>query len=103
MASLAGSLGRRLPGPDVPPEQLHDRGWWKSQAEVYVVVDDYDLVASSSGGPLQPLYSLLPQSRDLAFHLVSALQGAILLAHSFHNPRLLTRESNRLKEWVRSL
>jgi AcrR family transcriptional regulator len=43
------------------------------------------------------------ESRDLAFHLVSALQGAILLAHSFHNPRQLTRESNRLKEWIRSL
>jgi AcrR family transcriptional regulator len=43
------------------------------------------------------------ESRELAFHLVAALQGAILLAHSFHNPRQLTRESNRLKEWVRSL
>jgi S-DNA-T family DNA segregation ATPase FtsK/SpoIIIE len=45
------------------------------------VVDDYDLVASSSGSPLQPFYPLLPQSRDLAFHLViarssgGALQG----------------------------
>jgi AcrR family transcriptional regulator len=43
------------------------------------------------------------ESRDLAFHLVSALQGAILLANSFHGTRQLTRECNRLKEWVRSL
>lgn len=43
------------------------------------------------------------ESRDLAFHLVSALQGASLLASSFHSTRQLTRESNRLKEWVRSL
>jgi S-DNA-T family DNA segregation ATPase FtsK/SpoIIIE len=72
LAAVAGSLGRRLPGPDVPPEQLYNRDWWKNQAEVYIVVDDYDLVASSAGSPLQPLYPLLPQSRDLAFHLVIA-------------------------------
>jgi S-DNA-T family DNA segregation ATPase FtsK/SpoIIIE len=36
------------------------------------VVDDYDLVATSSGGPLQPLYALLPQSKDVALHLVIA-------------------------------
>jgi TetR/AcrR family transcriptional repressor of nem operon len=43
------------------------------------------------------------QSRDLAFHLVSALQGASLLANTFHNARQITRECNHLKEWVRSL
>jgi S-DNA-T family DNA segregation ATPase FtsK/SpoIIIE len=81
LGSLAGALGRRLPGSDVPLDQLRSRSWWKSQAEVYIVVDDYDLVASSSGSPLQALYPLLPQSRDLAFHLViarssgGALQG----------------------------
>lgn len=43
------------------------------------------------------------ESRDLAFHLVSSLQGASLLANTFHNTRQLTRECNRLKDWVRSL
>lgn len=43
------------------------------------------------------------ESRELAYHLVSSLQGASLLANAFHNPRSLTRECNRLKEWVRSL
>jgi AcrR family transcriptional regulator len=42
-------------------------------------------------------------SRDLAFHLVSSVQGASLLANSFHDTRQITRECNRLKEWVRSL
>jgi S-DNA-T family DNA segregation ATPase FtsK/SpoIIIE len=72
VALVAESLGRRLPGPDVPADELHSRSRWKSQAEVYVVVDDYDLVATSSGGPLQPLYALLPQSKDVALHLVIA-------------------------------
>jgi AcrR family transcriptional regulator len=43
------------------------------------------------------------ESRELAFHLVSALQGASLLAHTFHNPRQMARECARLKDWVRSL
>jgi AcrR family transcriptional regulator len=43
------------------------------------------------------------ESRDLAFHLISALQGASLLANTFHSTRQLTRECNRLKDWVRSL
>jgi AcrR family transcriptional regulator len=43
------------------------------------------------------------ESRELAFHLVSAVQGASLLAHTFHDTRQLTRECNRLKEWVRAL
>jgi hypothetical protein len=43
------------------------------------------------------------ESRDMAFHLVSALQGASLLANTFHSTRQITRECNRLKEWVRAL
>jgi len=43
------------------------------------------------------------ESRDLAFHLLSSIQGASLLANTFHNTRQMTRECNRLKEWVRSL
>jgi TetR/AcrR family transcriptional repressor of nem operon len=43
------------------------------------------------------------ESRDLAVHLLSSLEGVSLLAHTFHEPRYVVRESNRLKEWVRSL
>jgi AcrR family transcriptional regulator len=43
------------------------------------------------------------ESRELAFHLVSAVQGASLLANTFHDTRQITRECNRLKEWVRAL
>jgi AcrR family transcriptional regulator len=43
------------------------------------------------------------ESRALAFHLMSAVQGASLLANTFHDTRPLTRECNRLKEWVRAL
>jgi AcrR family transcriptional regulator len=43
------------------------------------------------------------ESRELAFHVLSAVQGASVLAHTFHDTRRMTRECNRLKDWVRSL
>jgi AcrR family transcriptional regulator len=43
------------------------------------------------------------ESRELAFHLVASVQGASLLANSFHDTRQLTRECNRLKDWVRAI
>jgi AcrR family transcriptional regulator len=43
------------------------------------------------------------ESPDLALHLVSALQGASLLTHTFHQPDLIARETDRLKKWIDSL
>jgi S-DNA-T family DNA segregation ATPase FtsK/SpoIIIE len=71
LADLAGYLRGRLPGPEVTPAQLRSRSWWNG-AEVFVLVDDYDLVATSTGSPLAPLLELLPQARDLGLHLVLA-------------------------------
>ncbi|QZN86003.1 type VII secretion protein EccCa [Cellulomonas sp. C5510] len=68
---LADYLRGRLPGPDVTPEQLRNRSWW-SGAEVYVLVDDYDLVATTTGNPLTPLVPLLAQAGDVGLHLVLA-------------------------------
>jgi TetR/AcrR family transcriptional repressor of nem operon len=43
------------------------------------------------------------ESRDLAVHLLSALEGVTLLAHSFGTPSYIEREANRLKDWIRTL
>jgi AcrR family transcriptional regulator len=42
-------------------------------------------------------------SNGLAVHLLSALQGASVLAHTFHDPGLVATETKRLKSWIRSL
>jgi TetR/AcrR family transcriptional regulator, transcriptional repressor for nem operon len=42
-------------------------------------------------------------SRGLAVHLLSATQGVSVLAHTFHDPSLITAEAVRLKKWIRSL
>ncbi|ACQ81458.1 cell divisionFtsK/SpoIIIE [Beutenbergia cavernae DSM 12333] len=66
---LAGYLRGRLPGPDVTPAQLRARSWWTG-AEVFVLVDDYDLVATTQGNPISPLITLLAQAGDVGLHLV---------------------------------
>ncbi|HWJ65757.1 MAG TPA: type VII secretion protein EccCa [Nocardioides sp.] len=68
---LASYLQNRLPGPDVTPEQLRNRSWW-SGAEVFVVVDDYDLVATQQSSPIALLQPLLAQARDVGLHVVVA-------------------------------
>ncbi len=68
---LATYLESRIPGPDVTPDQLRNRSWWTG-AEVYVVVDDYDLVATQQTSPVALLQPLLAQARDVGLHVVVA-------------------------------
>ncbi|MFD9895478.1 type VII secretion protein EccCa [Amycolatopsis sp. NPDC059027] len=64
-----GSMTRRLPGPDVTQEQLKNRSWWTGP-ELFVLVDDYDLVATQSSNPLKPLSEFLAQAKDVGLHLI---------------------------------
>ena len=50
---LATFFRSRMPGPDVTAEQLRTRSWWTG-AEGFVLVDDYDLVATSRRQPARP-------------------------------------------------
>ncbi|MDG4822397.1 type VII secretion protein EccCa [Asanoa sp. WMMD1127] len=69
MESVAGYMRDRLPPPEVTPEQLRDRGWWTGP-ELFVLVDDYDLVSAAPANPLRALEEFLPQARDIGLHLV---------------------------------
>ncbi|QIS02317.1 type VII secretion protein EccCa [Nocardia brasiliensis] len=69
LKEVAGFVSKRLPGPDITPAQLRERDWWTGP-EVYVIVDDYDMVASNN--PLLPLMDLLPQARDIGLHVIIA-------------------------------
>ena len=55
-----------MPPPNATPTQLRNRSWW-SGPEIYVVVDDYDLLVGTGGNPLAPLLEVLPYSRDVGF------------------------------------
>ncbi|ODQ85823.1 type VII secretion protein EccCa [Mycolicibacterium flavescens] len=71
LPKLLAQLQSRMPGEDVTQQQLRDRSWW-SGPEIFLVVDDYDLVAASTGSPLTPLADVLPHAVDLGLHLVVA-------------------------------
>ncbi len=71
LKDLAAYLESRIPGPDVTPEQLRNRSWWTG-AEVFVVVDDYDLVATQQTSPVALLQPLLAQARDVGLHVMVA-------------------------------
>jgi S-DNA-T family DNA segregation ATPase FtsK/SpoIIIE len=71
LSDLLDLLRRRMPPPDVTQQQLRTRSWW-SGSDIYVVVDDYDLVATASDGPLSPLVEYLPHAGDLGLHLLVA-------------------------------
>jgi S-DNA-T family DNA segregation ATPase FtsK/SpoIIIE len=83
---LSTSLHRRLPGEQVTVEQLRDRSWWTGP-EVVVIVDDYDLVATTTGNPLLALAGYVPHGRDVGLHVVLARRtgGA---ARSLYEPLL---------------
>jgi ESX secretion system protein EccC len=62
------ALTKRLPPSDLTPDQLRNRSWWKGP-ELYLVIDDYEMVATSEN-PLRLLTELLPQARDIGLHVI---------------------------------
>ncbi|TCC19328.1 type VII secretion protein EccCa [Kribbella speibonae] len=68
---LANVLQERLPGPEVTAEQLRERSWWEGP-ELFVLIDDYDLVASAENHPLMPLLPFIPQAADLGLRIYVA-------------------------------
>lgn len=70
-AALAQTLAERLPPADVTQQQLKDRSWW-SGPDLYVLVDDYDLIPGGLSHPLGPLIEYLPQARDIGLRVVIA-------------------------------
>ena len=72
MTELAQTLKDRLPPSDVTQQQLRDRSWWQGP-DVYVLIDDYDLIPGGSmNHPLGPLVEFLPQARDVGLRVVIA-------------------------------
>ncbi len=69
MAQLATYLTARMPPEDVTPQQLRDRSWW-SGPDVYVIVDDYDMVATASANPLLAMLDVAANARDVGLRIV---------------------------------
>jgi S-DNA-T family DNA segregation ATPase FtsK/SpoIIIE len=69
--SIVERLQARMPGEEVTQQQLRNRSWWAGP-EIYLVVDDYDLVAGSTGNPLAPITDYLTHAKDIGLHVIVA-------------------------------
>ncbi|MFI2435087.1 type VII secretion protein EccCa [Streptomyces sp. NPDC018693] len=75
MVALADLMKRRTPTAEVTAQQLRERSWWQGP-QVFVVIDDYDLVSTSSGNPLSGITEFLPFSRDVGVRFIIARSSA---------------------------
>ncbi|MFI0813995.1 type VII secretion protein EccCa [Streptomyces sp. NPDC021098] len=73
--ALNSLMERRAPKPDITPQQLRDRSWW-SGPQFFVIIDDYELVSTSSGNPLAVLTENLPFARDVGMRFIIARSSA---------------------------
>jgi DNA segregation ATPase FtsK/SpoIIIE, S-DNA-T family len=91
---VAQKLQERLPPADITAKQLRERNWW-SGPELYVVIDDHDLVAGgpAARGLLAPLLDYLTQASDIGLHVVLARRAGGLSRALMSDPVL-----GRLKE-----
>jgi len=70
IAQVVDKLKERLPPPDISAQELRTRSWWTGP-ELFVVIDDYDLVSgSASRNPVAPLVDFLAQAREVGLHVV---------------------------------
>lgn len=69
LGEAATLLRGRLPTASTTRSQLEARSWWTGP-ELFVLVDDYDLMQGSPDNPLPVLLDLLPRARDVGLHLI---------------------------------
>ena len=71
--SAAAAMQQRLPDASITPDRLRLRDWWTGP-ELFLVVDDYDMVAGGIGAPhpLAPLLPFLAQGTELGLHVIVA-------------------------------
>ncbi|MEU7297435.1 type VII secretion protein EccCa [Streptomyces exfoliatus] len=75
MEAINTVMTRRAPKPDITPQQLRDRSWWTGP-QLFVLVDDFELVATNSGNPLAVLVENLPFARDVGVRFIVARSQA---------------------------
>ncbi|MEU7042745.1 type VII secretion protein EccCa [Streptomyces varsoviensis] len=69
---VSRAMRERLPGQDISPARLKRRDWWTGP-ELFLVIDDYDMVAGSSmSNHFGPMLDYLAQGVELGLHLIVA-------------------------------
>ncbi|MFJ3710764.1 type VII secretion protein EccCa [Streptomyces sp. NBC_01267] len=89
VSGSARAMADRVPGPDIAPERLKLRDWWKGP-RLFVVVDDYELIGSGGPDPFAPLLPYLAQGAEVGLHLIVA-RSANGASRSMMSDQLLRR------------
>ncbi len=84
LADVCAALRERLPDPEVPPQQPSERRW--RGPDLYLLVDDYDLVATDAN-PLASLLEYLGHARDIGLHVIIT-RGTAGAARALYEPFL---------------
>ncbi|MFD6531019.1 type VII secretion protein EccCa [Streptomyces sp. NPDC060184] len=71
----ARAMKTRTPGPDITPARMRKADWWVGP-RLFVLVDDYDLIASPGRSPLEPLLEYLPLGYEVGLHVVLTRSAA---------------------------
>ncbi|WP_255802251.1 type VII secretion protein EccCa [Mycobacteroides abscessus] len=66
---------KRMPPKDLDPERRWSRYWW-SGPDIFVIVDDLDMVNKGFEYPLHDLVELLPTATDIGLHIIVARRTA---------------------------
>jgi DNA segregation ATPase FtsK/SpoIIIE, S-DNA-T family len=69
VARLTSELQPRVPPDGASVSELRGGRWW-SGPQYVLIVDDYDLLVGSMGGPFAPLAELVAQSADIGLSVV---------------------------------
>jgi S-DNA-T family DNA segregation ATPase FtsK/SpoIIIE len=71
MNAVATKMAERRPPADVTAQQMRERPWLAGRGEFFLIIDDYDIVASAPSHPLQPLVPYLFEAKDVGLHLIT--------------------------------
>ncbi|MGK8520050.1 type VII secretion protein EccCb [Nocardia asteroides] len=72
LPAFVQKMASRRPPDGVTSQQLKDRSWW-SGPEIFVVIDDYHMVAQRGAlSPLDPLKQIIVDGRDTGLHVIVA-------------------------------
>ncbi|WKD60414.1 ESX-1 secretion system protein EccCa1 [Corynebacterium ciconiae DSM 44920] len=83
ISELCTTLSQRLPSEDITPQQLLQRSWW-SGPELYVLIDDAELLPPGLVNPLAPL---IPHAADIGLHVIYARKSGGA-SRAFYSPGL---------------
>ncbi len=84
VVSLNKIFEKRAPKEDISMEELRSRKWWKGP-RLFIIVDDYDLVATGNRNPLSHLTDHLPYARDVGINFIIA-RGTAGISRAMFEP-----------------